>query len=338
MINRVDHIIIGKDIARTLALTLGSNSANSNLADGEVVLLDKNKALLPAGATKQDYPEIHVAVGLTSTFYNPGQTTYTKRVMKVSPLITNPVSYKGTSYTAPVQREWTIGYPAASLSANDEVALRAVYTDPHMTNQTSGQFVQEWRKKVVGTYGTTFVREIAALVNNDLDARITAATITGGTGLRLTAKALENQTINDLDEHYMIDFEPFLYESNATTGVATTIATIRKTNSVAITYGYGTWQQIRDYERWTKSNDGVRNIQGWPQATGHTDFRTVKDETYDQITIVYNKPFVSADNHYIKDTKETLVIALPDGASQTTEVVDALNTWMESWGFPYITL
>ena len=42
MLNRVDKLLIGKDISRSSTLVLYTADGTPNLADGEVVVLDKN--------------------------------------------------------------------------------------------------------------------------------------------------------------------------------------------------------------------------------------------------------------------------------------------------------
>jgi hypothetical protein len=330
MINRVNKVLIGKDISRTAALTAATLYTGTNgPADGEVIVLDKNKKLLSSGATTADTDTIYIAeaIGDTYTYVTEGTGTSVTGVRRLilSDLIvgTDVIGYRGRAYSAIVEQVVTVT-PSLTVVAGTEYVIRIVFTD---TREHPGQVTSTYRV-IANTTATVaaLIDQFVAKINADTHRRVNATD--GTTYLTLTARALPYDTtdsVNALDAYQQVNFKVFLTSNNFTT--ATTIV-----YTTAPFPGNGTWQKVRDAEQAQLGYRGVHSLIAFPYTA--PTMRVVKDETYDCIVIEHNVPYQSPDNQYVKKAPVTTEIYIPNtiSSNQMTDVLTVLNPWMESAG------
>lgn len=103
--NGLFNVLIGKSLSRTASVQAYDNSNSTTfLANGEVVVLDKNGAALVAGQTVADSEYIFLA-------QRSGATASTADVLKTMKIQgANVTSYKGLSYVAPQEQISYVGY------------------------------------------------------------------------------------------------------------------------------------------------------------------------------------------------------------------------------------
>lgn len=337
MFKRVDKILIGKDINRTASLVVGTDS--DNLADGEIVVMDKNMNVLAAGSTIADTDTIYIIQGTADLFtyydiqgnlFDGAATTGVRRFLVSDPIVGNLVrSYKGLSYSAAAQRTATIDTTGMTPVVGTEYIVRIVYKD---MKEHPGQFTQTYR--YISTTATldTWGAAMAAKINAHAGRRVDATYTAGDDTLLLTGKAIPQCTtgLTDIDKYSLVDFDvAFMYV--ASTGVWTIWpATVTTTTYTGPEYGQGTWTQIRDMEKAAKGYIGFTNRTTFPVKEPAT--YTVKSATYDQIIIEHDVEYTSPDNQYVKRTPLTTVIAIPvpSSGTQMTQVLGVLNPWMAS--------
>src|SRR6056297_167838 len=148
--NRVNTVIVGKDIDRTSSLVIAP-TGSQNLAAGEVFVADKNKALLSAGATIDDTDTVYIGVGTSDTYdyTNPSGTAVTGvRKIKWSNPIEGKLVKKFLGLAgddSATETKATIDIDGASSFApvvGEEYVVRIVYKE---VTEHPGQFVQEYR-------------------------------------------------------------------------------------------------------------------------------------------------------------------------------------------------
>lgn len=335
MINKPFNLFIGKDIDRTGALADGEDFTvvSANIAEGEIVVLDKDMNVLAADATYADSDTIYIAEGTSETISyedEEGTSLTGRRVLLSNPIHGRYVrEYVGRSYTAKDEADATIPAITDSIVEGTEYVLRLVYED---IEEHPGQFTQTYR--YVAKSG-----DASEDVFNGLRARISAhkgTRVTGGgtTTLTLTAKPIPDSTssLNNIDEFRMVDFEVFFNYVTSDgnweeVGLSSDITLNRAV------YGSGNWEQIRDMEKVEKGYRGITNRTHFPVI--EPDFRTVKGSTYDVIVIEYDAAYRSPDNSYEKTTTKKVIMAfeVPStsvGQEQETVNLTALNSWMAS--------
>lgn len=328
MINRVNKVLIGKDITRTAALTSSTLYTGTNgPADGEIIVLDSNKKILAAGATIADSPVIYIAEA-TSDTYNyvseTGSTTVTgvRRLILSSPITGNDVtSYVGKAYTAATEQVVTIT-PTLTPVVGTEYVLRIVYTD---TREHPGQVTATYRYVATTATLADLLTAINAKINKDTHRRVDA---TGGTTtIVLTGRVLPwdvTDSVNALDRYQQVNFKAFLISNNWGTATTPIVYTTRPYP------GEGTWQRVRDTEQDQLGYRGVHSLITFPYDA--PAMRVVYGETYDCIAIEHNVSYQSPDNQYVKRAPVTTEIYIPNTATsnQMTDVLTVLNPWMES--------
>lgn len=335
MFKRPYKIMIGKDITRTANVADGSDFETivQEAAAGEVVVLDKNKEVMAAGATYSDTDTIFICAGTGDTFdYTNEQGTEVTDARKM--FVSDPIegalvkSYVGSAYTASSEQVTNLTLPSITVSAGTEYILRIVFKD---LDEHPGQFVQTYRYIALSTDSDEddIGNALAALVTADKGRRVTCTYTDGTNVLALTGKSIPEctSTLTDIDEFWMVEFDAFLNYVDSNGNWADAGATKATTAAV---YGSGNWEQIRDIEKHGKAYRGVTNLTHFPVLT--PDFLTVKDETYDMIVIEHDKSYRSPDNQYGKETILTTMIAIPDTATsnQMDTILGVLNPWMAS--------
>jgi hypothetical protein len=333
MIDRVNKVIIGKDISRTSSLVIYAIPGGSadNVADGEVFVVDKNKKLLSAGATIADSEYVYVGVGLGSevTLSNEAGTSITTRRLEFSDPIYGKFvkSYIGKAYTA--RTEKTVSFVNTGLTpvAGTEYILRVIYKD---MVEHPGQFIHTYRHIATSTETVdSLFSSLANAVNAHTGRRVNASVTAGSDLLTLTAiqKPEGHTSLNDIDEDSWVNFDAFIVYVDSD-GYWTNYGATKSQGTPV--KGSGTWYQVRDREKGAFGYKGIMNRTAFPVIM--PDFRTVKDETYDAIIIESSIPYKSPDNQYYKDTQVTTEIYIPNTATsnQMDQVLAVLNPWMAS--------
>jgi len=336
MINRVTSVLIGKDISRDAQVVAGAQldtiTKSTGLADGEVVVLDENKKVLAAGATVADSEAIFIVQSTSETFdyTNKAGTAVTgnRRIIMDGPIYGGKVkNYSGKAYTARSEQTASITLAGMTPSAGTEYIVRLVFKE---VNEHPGQFTQSYRHIAESATLDTFGAAIAAKINAHTGRRVDASYDNGTDVLLLTAKEIPEGTtsLNEIDEHRQVNFEVFFNYVDSDGNWQTWEPTDDTITYSGPTRGDGEWENIRDLEKSVRGYRGISNLTHFPVIT--PDLETVKDETYDQIVIEYDVAYRSPDNQYQKEAPRSVVIALPDGANQTTDVLAQLNPWMAS--------
>ena len=329
MLKRVDKLLIGKDINRTVA-TLGGSS--DDLADGEIVVLDKNMSLLAAGATISDTDIIYIIQGTGDTYdYSDADGTAVTDVRRF--IVSDPIegrlvkSWKGLSYDAKSEQISSFTDTAFTPVIGTEYVVRVVYKD---INEHPGQFTQTFRYVSTTTVLATFNTAFAAAINAHSGRRVQATE--DATHLILTGRVITDCTssLTDIDKFSQVRFEAFYYYVHGTTGAWTewNATTLAQTVTPA-DHGSGTWEQVRDLEKATKAHSGFTNRTKFP-VKEPTTF-AVKDATYDLLAIESSKSYESSDAWQKQAPLTTLVaIPVPSTGTQMTDVLAVLNPWFAS--------
>lgn len=334
MFTRPYKILIGKDVSRGQSIDDGDGFVDvvANIAEGEVIVLDKDKEVMAAGATYTDTDTIFICAGTGDTFdyTNEAGTTVTdaRRVIFSDPIEGALVkSYVGNGYTASSEQGTTLDITGLTVVADTEYVLRIVYKD---LNEHPGQFTQSYRYIAesgddIDDVGAALV----ALVQADKGRRVNATYTSGTDVITLTGRAIPECTtsVNDIDEYWMVEFDAFLNYVDASDNWVDWGAS---KGTLAATYGSGNWEQIRDIEKLGLGYRGITNNTHFPVVK--PDLATVKDETYDMIVIEHDKSYRSPDNQYGKETILTTIIAVPNTSTsnQMDDILSRLNPWMAS--------
>lgn len=327
---RVTKALIGKDIARTASI-VNIYDGTTKPADGEILVLDKDKKPLAAGATVADSDVIYLCQGTSATYdyTNDAGTTVTgARVLKFSDPIEGKLvkGYRATPYAPAIQRQTTFAAITSPLTAGTEYVLRIVYKD---VVAKRGQFTKTYRFISPLTTSVGVFNGLRLAIAADKGARITANAQNAAT-LILTAKAIPegNTSVNDIDTVQLVDFDAFLNYVDANDLQQTCTGSTQ--TKIAAEYGSGTWQLVRDLEKNQLGYEGILDQTTFPLVS-HS-LSTVAGAVYNQIIIEHDKSYLSPDNQYVKQAPMTTVIALPVGALQTTDILGVLNPWMASAG------
>lgn len=333
MLKRVDKILIGKDISRTGSLILYKADGTPNLADGEIVVLDKNMQILAAGSTISDSDTIYLIQGTGDTYdYVDADGTAVTGVRRF--IVSDPIegalvkSYKGVSYAAKSEQSSVVDLTGWTPAAGTEYLIRIVYKD---IKEHPGQFTQTYRHIATTATLDTEGAALAAKVNAHSGARVTATYEAGGDTLTIAGKAIPECTsaLTDIDKFSQVEFDVyFLYVT--TTGTWATIpSTVTTVTKTVAEHGQGTWEQVRDLEKAQKGYRGFTNRTTFPIKEPTT--YAVKDETYDLLVIEHDKSYSSSDA-WVKQTPLTTVVAIPNTATsnQSDDVLAVLNPWMAS--------
>lgn len=335
MLNRVDKILIGKDISRTanVATSTDFRTLLVNLVSGEIAVLDKWKKYLVAGSTCSDSDIIYIVQGLadTTTVTNEAGTDYIIRKVLVSDAIeaAKVKKYEKEAYSAKSEQTAVVDFTDWDPVVGTEYIVRVIHKD---VVEHPGQFVHEYRHVAKSVTLDDECALIVTKINSHAGRRVTASYNAGTDELTLTARPIEDCTtsVNDIDKFSMVDFKVrFLYVTS--TGAWATIpSTVTTVTYSGPSYGSGNWEQIRDLEKAQLPYVGITNFTHFPVIK--PDFSTVKATTYQLIVIEHDKSYLSPDNSYVKQTPLTTVVAIPveSSGTQLTTVLSQLNPWMAS--------
>ena len=322
MLNRVNKPFIGKAISRTASLVV--YGSGGNLAQGEIVVLDKNKTILPAGSDIMDTDTIFIAEGLGDTYSYVTETgtsvTGVRKMLFSDPIVGRTVrAYTGRPYAAAVEEVVTIAGSTFAPVVGTLYKLRIVFSD---TFERPGQVTSTYNITATSTSAATLWSAFVAQINKDVNARIVATT--PSSNLVLTGRVLPydvTDTVDAIDEYKQVNFKAFLYSANF--GDTTVTYTTRPFP------GNGTWQRVRDVEKLAIANQrGVSNFIWFPVIK--PAMRTVASTNYNAIVITHDTPYISADNQYVKESPQTTELYIPTTAGQLNDVLSVLNPWMAS--------
>lgn len=336
MITRVTKVLIGKDMDRTALLT-DIYTATTKPADGEILVLDKNKDILAVGSTVEDSDIIYIAQGTSETYNysNDAGTAVTgARVMKFSDPIEGKLvkGFRASAYTAKTEQVTTITPITSPLTAGTEYVLRLVFKD---IKEHRGQFSKTYRFISTTNTSVAVFNGLRLAIAKDTGARVTA-NAANVANLILTAKPIPETTtsVTDIDKFSMVEFDVYLNyidstgnpQSCTTGGITTTAAE----------YGSGTWELVRDAEKASLGYDGLLDQISFPIPGAASTLTTVASTEYNTIIIEHDRSYQSPDNQYVKQAPMTTAIFLPVATLQTTDVLAVLNPWMASVGFTAI--
>lgn len=345
MFKRVDKLLIGKDIDRDAQVVDGAILktiiASTGMAEGEVVVLDKNKNVLAAGATVADTDTIFICQGTGDTFdYTDEQGNAVSTNRKV--LFSDPIegakvrSFQARSYTAKVEQTAAVTLTGLVPVAGTEYIIRIVYKD---IKEHPGQFTQTYR--IIATAADaaavdTFGASLAAKVNAHSGRRVTASYTSGTDVLLLTGRVIPECTsaLSDIDEFTMVEFEVAFNYVDSDGNWQTITSTSTTVTITGPTKGSGNWEQVRDLEKAQLGHLGLTNKTLFPILA--PDINTVKGGFYDFIVIESDKSYVAPNNQGVEQTPLTTVIVLAtasDGVNangQAANILARLNPWMAS--------
>lgn len=340
MLTRVNKVLIGKDIDRSGGAVAGAKIATlvSAVADGEILVLDKNKCVLNAGDEITDTDTIFVCQATSKTFdytNEPGTAVTGAREL----IFSDPIqgkhirSFRGSPYDAKTEESVAIVLTAThAVTLDREYIVRLVYTD---MEEYPTQFTQTYRYVATALDVAAidvFGANLAAKINSHSGRRVQATYTNATDTLLLTARSIPECTtsVNDIDEFKQVTFKCYFNY------VSSTAATLGRWLPVTVTSnthtpaepGNGTWELVRDMEKAQFAYVGVSNFTQFPVFK--PEFSTVKDENYNLIVIEFEREYLSPGINSYQTTTLTLVVALPLGALQEANVLACLNPWMAS--------
>jgi hypothetical protein len=321
MQKKVEKIFIGTDISRTASLVIGGSG--DNIASGEIVVLDKNKNILSAGATISDTDTIYIVEGLSTTYdyVTPNGTSITdvRQLLISDPIQGNAVTeYSVEAYAAATEQTYTVNFGTLTPTVGTEYVLRIVYTD---VIEDPRQFTYTYRVVATSTTLATLYDLFVAAINAHPERRIQATDNT--TYITLTAKAFDdNDDVDSINEYKQVTFEVFLQSNNFASDAAVT-------QTVVPYPGNGTYRLVRDEEKWSQGYEGLLNRTSFP--TQVPTWRTVLSETYNTIIIRHKNWYTSVANTE-EQVDITTKIFIPNTATsnQTDNILAVLNPWMAS--------
>jgi len=342
MLTRVNKVLIGKDVDRTAALVAGAaiDTVIGNIVEGEIVALDKYKKVLESGYGIADTDTIFLCEGTGETYDYTNETgttvTSARKIIFSDPIEGAKVkAWNGNSYSAKSEQSTAISVNGLSTTDGTEYILRIVYTD---LSEHPGQFVHSYRIEAGGTLDTDMAA-LVAKVQAHKGRRVNASYATGTDIITLAARPIPDCTtaVTDIDEFSMVEFSAFLVYVDSNGNWVEWNTSITDT---AASPGNGTWEQVRDMEKFAQGYKGVFNRIHFPIIT--PDFRTVKSATYDILVIEHDKSYLSPDNQYVKQTPLTTVVAIPvpSSGTQMATLLGQLNPWFASLpgAFPSVSV
>ena len=334
MLQRTNKLLIGKDISRDAQVVAGAlittTIGSTGLADGEIVVLDKNFKVLAAGATIADSDIIYICQGTGETFSYTNEagttTTSNRRLILSDPIEGAKVrSYKGSSYDAKSEQIDSWNLTGIVPVVGTEYFVRIVYKD---INEHPGQFTQTYRFIAATATLADLIDGLVAKINSHSGRRVVAANV-GDLAITLTGLAIPDCTtgLSDINEFRMVEFHSYVNYVDADGNWAELGGTLTSTPA---DYGTGTWEQIRDMEKASLAYRGIHNFTQFPVFL--PTMSTVLNATYDLIVIEHDRSYVSPDNQYVKQAPLTTVIAftVPSAGTQEASVLAQLNDWMAS--------
>ena len=342
MLKRTDKLLIGKDISRDAQVIAGAGlkviSASTGMAEGEIVVLDKFKKVLAAGATIVDTDSIFICQGTGETFSltnEAGTLTTANRKLIFSDIIEGAQvkKYLGRIYAAKAEQVTVLTFTGVPV-LNTEYIIRCIFKD---IPEHPGQFTQTYRYVALAADVASlavFTQSLVDKVNAHSGRRVIATQ--GATTVTLTGLPIPECTsaLTDIDKFKMVEFDTLMLRINSAGNWAsaidgTGITALTNVATVPV-YGSGNWEQIRDAEKLQLGHIGISNKINFPVI--QPDMSTVKAATYNQIIIEHDKSYIAPNVQGTEVTSLTTVIAIPveSSGTQLTSVLAQLNPWFAS--------
>ena len=311
-------ILIGKDVARTAALTVAT------LANGEIAVVKNDMTMLAAGETIANSEYCYVVQGC----FEGGIRVAPRFSAKIQGL--QVTKWTGTSYAAAVQQVTNVGALAAGAGAINlvnatEYRLSLIFT----YDKVIGSERQLVRRFYYTSDSTATQAEVAAAmvlaINTDDVAKdlVVAAPTVGAVatdgGLTITAKP---QAYKIIDGYEQVTFKT-VADGGFTDGGTTPIADITLPN-----YGSGTFAHVSDLERAALGYDGITNLMRFPVPS--YPVYSVDPETYEVYSVQHSDRHATANLNKDGLSPEMTLVAIPVGAAQKVSFQAELNPWMAS--------
>jgi len=352
MLKRVNSLFVGKDLTRTANINSGGEdmtTVQSNIVEGEVVVLDKDFVHAIPTVTYASSNIIYIAEGSSEIFntQNPDGSALSGRRLIISSAIDGARLnlYAGKAYSAKAEETATLSAITDSITPGTEYVLRIVYKDIY---EDRGQFTDTYRytaktaddsEKIFDGLRLRIAKDNGKYsIKRKGGSRVVGS---GSTTLILTAKPIPEctSTVNDIDEFTMVNCEVRLnyVDSHFDWTPVTMAAAIAYT---AFDRGSGAWEVMRDIEKFAQSYQGVTNRVWFPIVK--PEIRVLKGAAYGQIIMEHDAQYRSPDNQYNKETSLTTQIIVDDeaGTNQGLAIQTALNAWALTTpgAFPAITI
>lgn len=357
MVNRVTELLIGKDISRDAQVTASTSMTTlqdtNALQNGELVALDKNMLVVVAGATVSDTDTIYVAQGTADSFSVSNEAgtldSTNNRVIISNPIQAGGVkSYVGTSYVAKVEQAilWDVDDATFVVTPDitQEYVLRIVYSD---ITEYPTKFTQSYRVTPLAATEAALIWQLGRKVQQHAGSRVvcniyqsdgsTAATSAANANqLKLTAKPIPSCTTGtaDIDEFDMVEFTAQINSVGTTTDPTLLAETVEVAyadgTETANVQGIGTWERIRDLEKYCMGYEGASDFTHFPVKI--PTFRVSTSATYHQIVIEHNPKHLSPNPSDGASDPVTTVIAcvVPSSGTQLATLLGQLNPWFAS--------
>jgi len=333
MLSKMTRVFIGKDIDRTSAISTGDPlpTVLQNIAEGELVILDKNKNVLSATATYAEgtaTDTIYIIEGLGETVSvtpESGSAITIRKVLTSDPIEgKNILKFEGEYCADKSEQVITFDLTSVTPVVGTEYFIRIVYKDMH---EHPGQFTATYRVVSTDTDRDTLGAALVAKIMAHSGRRVSASYNSSSDVITLTGLPIPDCTssVNDIDKFKMVEFDAFLNYVDSDGNWQTFVG---KASDTPVSYGNGTWEQVRDAEKFELGYLGVTNQTKFPVIK--PDMRTVKDEKYSTIVIEHRKSYVAPNNQGPELASLRTVIYFPCGSGQGCELINKLNQWFGS--------
>ena len=318
-------ILIGKDVARTPALTVAT------LAVGEVAVVKSDMTIMVPGDTISDSDYCYIVQGGATLAAAPRFSA------KIQGL--NVSKWNGTTYAAAVQQQCQVGAVAAGVGSvnlvnSTEYVLSLIFTFDKVIG-SERQLVRRWyyTSDATATQAEITAAFVTAINADDYAAGVVLAAQTTGaaatdSGLTITGVA---QTYAIIDGYEQVTFKCVM-DGGFNDGGATTL----NENQVLPVYGSGTYEHVSDLERAALGYDGVTNLMRFPVPS--YPVYSVVGETYQMYTVMHSDKHATANLNKDGYSPEMTIVAIPVGAGQKGSFEGEINPWMNSLPGSFVAL
>ena len=310
-------ILIGKDVARTAALTV------ANIADGEIAVVKNDMTIMNAGDTIANSEYCYIVQGV----FENGVRVAPRFSAKIQGA--QVTKWGGTSFQAAVQQVTTVGAVNAGAGSVNlvnatEYRLSLIFT----FDKVIGSERQLVRRFYYTSDSTATQAEITAAmvtaINGDDVAKdlVVAAQTTGAvvtdSGLTITAKP---QAYKIIDGYEQVTFKTVM-DAGFSDGGTTTLG------EALPNYGSGTFAHVSDLERAALGYDGITNLMRFPVPS--YPVYAVSTATYDVYAIQHSDRHATANLNKDGLSPEMTLVAMPVGAGDQLAFEGEINPWMAS--------
>tara|TARA_R110002012_G_scaffold37023_4_gene104115 strand:- start:11862 stop:12860 length:999 start_codon:yes stop_codon:yes gene_type:complete len=314
-------ILIGKDVARTAALTVAT------LADGELAVVKDDMTIMNAGDTIANSDYCYVVQGC----FEGGVRVAPRFSAKIQGL--QVTKWDGTSYAAAVQQVTEVGATpggAGSINLVNSVDYRISLVFTY--DKVIGSERQLVRRFNYTSDATATQQEIAQALATAINADdvagtlVTAAAAVGvGVNWGITISAVA-QTYKIIDGYEQVTFKTIMdggFSDGGTTTLNETVAPATKPN-----YGSGTFAHVSDLERAALGYDGITNLMRFPVPS--YPVYSVSTTTYDVYSVMHSDRHATANLNKDGLSPEMTLVAMPVAAGQQAAFEGEINPWMAS--------